>query len=141
MMTHILLRPFYFARHGETDWNKKRIYIGRQDIPLNETGKMQAAQMYHCLKNEKISHIVSSPLKRALQTAEIINKKMQLPLTIIEELQESTFGSAEGKSYGDDTLMRTWTKELCPSDNASRIAWEASVMQSLNKALEMVNLF
>jgi len=65
--------PFYFIRHGETDWNKFGQGLCPQDeIPLNETGVSQANDARKKLGSLNITKIYSSPLLRAKQTAEII---------------------------------------------------------------------
>lgn len=70
------LRTFYFIRHGETDWNKQRIYQGHNDIPLNDTGQSQALlRSTHPSSAKILMHvdaIFSSPLIRAHETAKII---------------------------------------------------------------------
>ncbi len=66
-MTKIIL-----ARHGETEWNAEEIFRGRIDIELNETGIRQAELLSEYLNGLKIQAIYSSPLKRALKTAEAI---------------------------------------------------------------------
>jgi broad specificity phosphatase PhoE len=60
-------------RHGDTDWNVKEIFRGRVDVDLNETGIKQAQLLSKYLKDAPIGAIYSSPLKRALKTAEIIS--------------------------------------------------------------------
>jgi broad specificity phosphatase PhoE len=64
MINRIIEKPFYFVRHGETDWNKQRIYQGSSDVPLNDTGIGQARSIAALLKKESIAHIVASPLLR-----------------------------------------------------------------------------
>ena len=59
-------------RHGETDWNVIGRLQGREDIPLNENGKIQARQCGFSLKSMNWIAIITSPLLRARQTAEII---------------------------------------------------------------------
>lgn len=71
-MNKILLKPFYFLRHGETDWNLEHKAMGSQDIPLNNRGLSQVLNAVKLLKNESIGTIVSSPLLRARKTADII---------------------------------------------------------------------
>ena len=66
-MTEIIL-----VRHGETEWNAGQIFRGRIDMELNETGNKQAELLVEYLSDLKIEAIHSSPLKRALRTAEII---------------------------------------------------------------------
>ena len=63
----------YTVRHGQTEWNKKGLYQGKTDVPLNEEGKKQAMLVKEKLKDKKIDLIISSPLKRAKETAEIIS--------------------------------------------------------------------
>jgi broad specificity phosphatase PhoE len=136
-MIKMISKPFYFLRHGETDWNKKQIYMGSQDIPLNEEGQKQATTVYPYIKQEKITHIVSSPLKRALQTATMINEQMQLPLTIIQELQECSFGIWEGRSHNDGDFIEQWMNGVHPKDGEPRSVFENRVMYGLEKALEI----
>ena len=59
----------YLVRHGETDWNARRIVQGVTDIPLNETGLAQAAAARELMKDVPIDIIYSSPLVRAYRTA------------------------------------------------------------------------
>ena len=67
-MTKIIL-----ARHTETDWNQmRRIQGGGSNVPLNEKGLNQAELLAQRLKGEEIQAIYSSPLKRTLDTANII---------------------------------------------------------------------
>jgi uncharacterized phosphatase len=84
------------VRHGQTDWNKDRRLQGRTDIDLNETGERQAADARDYLYNEEWDVMITSPLKRAKRTAEIINERLQLPLLEMEEFAERYFGEAEG---------------------------------------------
>ena len=57
------------VRHGQTDWNLKHLMQGMTDIPLDETGKMQAFNVKEKLKNVKLDICFSSPLSRAIETA------------------------------------------------------------------------
>lgn len=89
----------FLVRHGETDWNKSpKRFQGRKDIPLNQTGIHQAYCLAEYFKNLDIKYIFSSPLKRAYQTAQIINKFHSLPIFQYEELTEMNFGNWEGKT-------------------------------------------
>ena len=64
--------PFWFLRHGETDWNAQGLSQGRTDIPLNAIGLMQAARAAEAMRGRGIATIVASPLDRAYRTAEIV---------------------------------------------------------------------
>lgn len=86
------LKPFYFLRHGETDWNRQRIYQGQTDIPLNEEGIRQAHAAKAFVRNEPIARLVSSPLKRAKKTAQIINEALCVDHILHDGLQEGHLG-------------------------------------------------
>lgn len=91
------MTSLYLIRHGETDWNKARRIQGRSDIPLNETGRLQALRAAAQLAGHPWDHIVSSPLSRARETAQIIARELQLPEPIlIPDLVERNYGEAEG---------------------------------------------
>ncbi|NLL05191.1 MAG: alpha-ribazole phosphatase [Clostridiaceae bacterium] len=79
-------------RHGETDSNIRGSYLGWTDIELNETGLSQVCNLRDHLKNTKIDKIFSSPLKRALQTAQIINENYNLDIVYTDGLKERNFG-------------------------------------------------
>lgn len=80
------------VRHGETDWNVEGRLQGREDIELNENGKLQARNCGIYLKEENWDIIITSPLKRAKQTAKIINTHV-LP---IQNFIERDYGEASG---------------------------------------------
>ena len=61
-----------FIRHGVTDWNIAKRWQGHSDVPLNETGRAQAAALARRLANWPIEQIISSDLQRCAQTAEAI---------------------------------------------------------------------
>lgn len=87
----------YLIRHGETDWNAKRKIQGQTDIPLNSNGKQQAEEAANEIVNLKIDRIISSDLSRAKETAEIINKKIGVKITLDKRLREENFGDYEGR--------------------------------------------
>ena len=93
------------ARHGETDWNVERRIQGNTDIPLNENGIRQAHSLSSYLEREErekgvpLSFVFTSPLKRAEETAEIVGKRLAVPVEVIPGLEEMDFGVCEGKSW------------------------------------------
>lgn len=89
------------VRHGETNWNAAGILQGQKDTPLNENGRVQAEESGQYLKNLEWDIMITSPLKRAKQTAEIIQKQLQLPLMEMPEFMERGYGAAEGLTPED----------------------------------------
>jgi uncharacterized phosphatase len=96
----------YLVRHGETDWNKARRIQGSTDIPLNDTGRSQAAMTGQLLARLPWDAIVASPLSRAVETAQIISSEVGLgEPTTDAALVERRYGEAEGLNYREvDTL-------------------------------------
>ncbi len=94
--------PFWFLRHGETDWNAEGRSQGRTDIPLNSVGLLQARRAAKTLAAiGGIATVVASPLVRARVTAEIAAEALGLPVEFDEGLQEVNFGEQEGQPMGD----------------------------------------
>lgn len=84
-------------RHGETDWNSLGKLQGREDIELNALGREQALQIAEYLRTETFDIIVSSPLKRAYETALIVSTQCAIPdICIVDEIMERDYGSASG---------------------------------------------
>lgn len=84
---------FIFVRHGQTMWNPSLINIGHCDYELTPEGIQQADRCGQLLtRYPNINTIYTSPLKRALQTTEIINKYLAYNVITIENLQEKFYG-------------------------------------------------
>lgn len=94
----------YLIRHGETDWNHQRRRQGRRDVPLNDQGR---EQMHRC--GELLSHlpadaIITSPLSRAVESAEIVAECLGLDKANIvrdEGLIERDFGDVDGMTKAE----------------------------------------
>jgi len=99
----------YIVRHGETLWNKEEVFRGRKDVPLNETGKKQAEKAGAYFAGISLSRIVSSPLQRAVQTAEAISGTTGVRVETMEEFTDINFGIWEG-------LPRREVEERYPVD-------------------------
>jgi len=92
--------PFYFLRHGETQWNKDRRTQGQLDSQLNAKGIEQASQAAEILQSEPIERIVSSPLSRAKHTAEAVALHHNLEIQFDDELMECNLGDHQGEPNG-----------------------------------------
>jgi broad specificity phosphatase PhoE len=93
--------PFWYLRHGETDWNRQGLSQGNIDIPLNELGLAQAREAAMRLRNRGITSIVASPLSRARVTAEIVGEALGLDVMIEPDLREVSWGVREGEPLAD----------------------------------------
>ncbi len=98
------MRKLFVVRHGETDYNIQNRYAGKIDVPLNEKGIMQATELSERIANLPVDIIISSTKKRALQTANIINRKMNKPMVTSELLIERDLGIFEGITRDDVKL-------------------------------------
>lgn len=86
------------ARHGETEWNRERLWQGHADMPLNDHGREQARALAASLADVDLSAIYASDLHRAHETALIVAATKGLPVTAVPELREVDTGSWTGLS-------------------------------------------
>ena len=97
------LTTFALVRHGQTDWNAERRLQGSTDIPLNDVGRGQARDAVATLAPYEWDAIVSSPLSRAAETADLIAEGLGLKVgRRVPELTERSFGPAEGMQAGPE---------------------------------------
>ncbi len=89
------------VRHGETDWNTARRVQGSIDIPLNETGRRQAAATARHLRNQHFDVIYSSDLGRALETARQIAATRDISPLIAPDLRERNYGAFQGLTHDE----------------------------------------
>jgi len=93
---------FAFIRHGQTDWNRDDRLQGSSDIPLNDTGREQAHEAATLLRDGDWQVVVSSPLLRARETAQIIADDLGIDLgPSYPELIERDYGVLEGESSSE----------------------------------------
>jgi len=92
----------FLVRHGETEWNRIPRFQGRSDVPLNQMGREQARALAMALQDEPIQAVYSSPLARALETANII-KDYHPSIPLFEEpgFIEMDLGAFEGMEPQD----------------------------------------
>jgi broad specificity phosphatase PhoE len=113
-MTQLSPIPFWFLRHGETDWNLQNLSQGDVDIPLNATGRAQAVRAADLMRGHEVRSIVASNLSRAVDTAEAVSAVIGVPVATDAGLREVKFGEQEGKPMGDwydDWIAGTYTPE------------------------------
>ncbi len=112
--------PFWFLRHGETDYNARGLSQGALDVELNETGRAQARAAAPALVGRGIISIVCSPMLRTRETAAIVNERLGLPISYEPGLREVIFGGQEGKPLG--AWFLEWMEGRFTPDNAESFA-------------------
>jgi broad specificity phosphatase PhoE len=132
--------PIYFIRHGETDWNKQNRIQGQIDVPLNDTGHLQAAEVARCLKeylgSAQIDRFVVSPLTRARQTMGYVARAFDISETHVEitpAMTELAFGVWEGK-----TFQEFHDHADCPKTPLQRFHWRPEDGESYEDGLDRV---
>ena len=91
-MTQIIL-----VRHGQTPWNKDKIFRGSKDIPLNDQGREEARLAGEWLKGEKINSAYTSPLSRSRDTAQAIAQHHRIAVQDLPGLSDLCYGDWEGQ--------------------------------------------
>ncbi|NOZ20927.1 MAG: histidine phosphatase family protein [Planctomycetes bacterium] len=100
-------------RHGETDWNRDKIFRGRADIPLGDRGLKQAERVGEALKDRALEAVYTGPLQRCVQTATPIAARRQITLATLDAVTDIDYGDWQGEpetvvreEYPD--LFRQW---------------------------------
>ena len=128
-------QPFYLIRHGETDWNVQRLITGQQDILLNQRGHHQASKITEILCDKNITQIFSSSLRRTKQTADIINKRLNLPLVYRDDLIERGWGENEGQPHSPETSLSTLEEKDLPKGAESYADFQRRIITALRQVL------
>lgn len=129
-------QEFYFIRNGQTDWNLKHIAMGSKNIPLNQAGIEQAHEAKKLMHGCEFNSIVSSPLERALQTAEILNaEKLTRKIQVIDELKESCWGKMEGKTKQSSDWINLWRNSRLINGAEKYTDFKKRVAKGLQKAM------
>ncbi|RWZ59612.1 histidine phosphatase family protein [Labedella populi] len=111
--------PIALIRHGQTDWNLALRIQGATDIPLNDAGRQQARGIVERLDASRWDVVVSSPLSRARETAQILADGLGIDLgPAIPELRERSYGQAEGATSED--VRANWPDRQYPGMEAER---------------------
>ena len=103
----------YYVRHGQTDWNlARKMQGGETEKELNSTGIEQAKQTKKELENAKYDIVICSPMHRAIQTAEIINKDKNVQMITDERIRERKLGELEGHEITNEMEKKIWNYDL-----------------------------
>lgn len=133
---------FYFIRHGRTEWNSNRKVMGRLPVPLTGEGAESVRRTASRLDGEGIELILSSTLRRALETAGILSDFWGVEVRREERLDESAFEGWTGKTYmelkddPDFTLYRNKPALADFSKNEGMKEIQARVVRAVEDALK-----
>lgn len=130
-------------RHGETDWNVKGRYQGQADPPLNARGLAQAHQLARELRGLGLDVLYTSPLRRALETAQVLAQSLGLPLHLEPRLMEIHQGDWQCRLRSDiaaryPDLFERWQAEpwaVTPPGGESLAQVQARVYAALDDIL------
>jgi broad specificity phosphatase PhoE len=128
------------VRHGETLWNVEKVFRGRADVSLDELGIRQAELLGKYLSNWRLEAIYSSPVKRALDTANIIARYQNVAVRIAEGLTDFDFG--EWQSLPEQEVMRLYPdllNEWHSNPHKVRMPGGESLEDAKKRAVEVVN--
>ena len=134
----------YFVRHGETDWNCEPARCqGWADVPLNDAGRRQAREQGSRLRGAGIQTIVSSHLRRAAETAELIREQLggELPLHLDERLAETRRGRWEHRTFAEimDEEPEEWRcyrerpQDFCFPEGESLVEQQRRVLEAVRE--------
>lgn len=112
-MVHLMI-----VRHAKTEWNLTGRIQGRSDIPLAGSSEADVRAAAVGLRGRKIDAVISSPLCRAVRTAELLTEGSGLPVQTDDRLTERDFGAYEGRTYAELGLPDHEKLFYCLSDVA-----------------------
>ena len=128
-------------RHGETTWNVDARIQGHLDVPLNDTGRRQAALLAQALADEPIAAIYASDLSRAWETAQCLARALEVDVTSEKGLRERCFGDFEGKTFAEVEMLlpeqaMRWRKrdpEFAPPGGESLLNLRGRVIEAAER--------
>ena len=128
-------------RHGETTWNVDARIQGHLDVPLNDTGRRQAALLAQALADEPIAAIYASDLSRAWETAQCLARALDVDVTSEKGLRERCFGDFEGKTFAEVEMLlpeqaMRWRKrdpEFAPPGGESLLNLRGRVIEAAER--------
>lgn len=106
------MKTIVLLRHGQTDWNLEGRFQGQQDMPLNETGQVQAREAAHRWGHTEFDAALVSPLQRAADTAQTVLRERDIECLLSDDIKETSGGQWEG-------LLFTEIAERWPDEHAA----------------------
>ena len=138
-------RKLVLWRHGRTSWNSINRFQGQEDVPLDEVGLDQARRAAQTLIGLQPTHIVSSDLMRAVDTARALASLAELEVQTDPDLRETFAGAWQGltrtellQQFPHDYAAWAGDSNLRPGGGETRLEVAERVMRGIHRALEQV---
>jgi len=137
-----VIEKLVLVRHGQTVQNVAGIAQGWNDSELSDAGRDQVLRLAERLAHVKATALYSSPLGRAMSTAQAIAETTGLPITTLDDLREMNYGGWEGRSFLDvrredeETYQRWIADEECPCPGGES---HADVRRRLERAFGAID--
>jgi broad specificity phosphatase PhoE len=134
------MKKLILARHGETAWNVDRIFRGRSEVELDDVGMRQAELLGKYLSDWKLDAIYSSPVRRALDTANIVARYQKTDVQVAQGLSDMDFG--EWQSLPEQEVRRRYPALLDDwhsTPERVRMPGGESLEDVIRRAIEVVN--
>ncbi|WP_414732232.1 histidine phosphatase family protein [Acetobacterium carbinolicum] len=91
----------YLVRHGKIKWLKGKAYIGQIDLPLSQEGIIQSQELREAFAEISLTKVYTSPLKRCVQTLDILLAKRNVPTVLVDALKEINMGDWDGRTIDE----------------------------------------
>jgi len=96
-----MVKQIYLIRHGKTEWNGEKAYIGQTELPLSKEGIEQSEKLKDYFSDIPLGKAYTSPLERCVNTMEIILAGRVIPKILVDELKEINMGDWEGMPFSE----------------------------------------
>ena len=128
------------VRHGETMWNRENRILGHTDVDLNEKGRKQAERLGVALKDEEVTAIYSSSLRRARETANEIVRYHNLEVIADDAFMELDAGDLDGLTF-EEVMKRygEFLKEWANDASSLKVPGGESIAEVQRRAWSAVN--
>lgn len=134
-----------FVRHGETDWNRQQRFQGQIDVPLNDTGRLQAQRLAEAIRGERFDLLLCSDLQRARETIAPLEAALAARAVAQREWREQGFGVLEGLSVDEiktqhPGLWSHWLRhdaDYCLPEGESVRQFHARVLEAVRELVRV----
>jgi broad specificity phosphatase PhoE len=107
-----MLNELWLVRHGETEWTLSGAHTSRTDLPLTANGERHAVELKKYLQGRHFARVISSPMRRALDTARLAGFEPE----ITDDLKEWDYGEYEGRTTAEiQKSAPDWSVWTAPS--------------------------